>query len=52
MTTKFLKIFGRRFAISGDDDYLRSMGEEFDPDTVSLFSPHIASVSSFEHLSG
>lgn len=37
MTTKFVEILGRRFAISGDDDYLRSMGEEFDPDTVSLF---------------
>ncbi|MEA3162775.1 MAG: hypothetical protein QOE88_593 [Verrucomicrobiota bacterium] len=29
-------ISGQRFAIYGDDDYLRNIGSEFEPDTVSL----------------
>jgi FkbM family methyltransferase len=33
-----IKIFGQRFAIYGDDDYLRDLGAEFEPNTVTLFS--------------
>jgi len=36
MNIKSLKIFRRTFEISGDDDYLYEIGEEFEPDTVSL----------------
>jgi FkbM family methyltransferase len=31
-----IEICGQRFAIYGDDDYLRNIGGEFEPDTVSL----------------
>jgi FkbM family methyltransferase len=33
-----IRICGETFAIRGDDDYLRNMGEEFEPDTVTLFA--------------
>ena len=33
-----VKICGKRFAIYGDDDYLRGVGEEFEPNTVSMFA--------------
>jgi len=33
-----IKISGKRFAIYGDDDYLRGVGEEFEPNTVSMFA--------------
>jgi hypothetical protein len=38
INTTSVRISGRRFAIYGDDDYLRGMGEEFEPDTVALFA--------------
>ena len=34
MNTKSVKVLHRTFEISGDDDYLREMGEEFEPDNV------------------
>jgi FkbM family methyltransferase len=37
MNAASIKISGKRFAISGDDDYLRDMGDEFEPNTVTLF---------------
>ena len=33
-----VSIFGQQFAIYGDDDYLRGIGTEFEPDTVTLFA--------------
>jgi FkbM family methyltransferase len=38
MNTKSVKILHKTFAISGDDDYLREMGQEFEPDNVNLLS--------------
>lgn len=32
-----IKISGKNFAIYGEDDYLRDMGNEFEPNTVTLF---------------
>lgn len=34
MNTKSVKVLHRTFEISGEDDYLRGMGEEFEPDNV------------------
>src|ERR1700724_3140198 len=34
---KYVKISGKSFAIYGEDDYLREMGDEFEPNTVTLF---------------
>ena len=36
--TASIRICGEPFAIRGDDDYLRDLGEEFEPDTVTLFA--------------
>jgi FkbM family methyltransferase len=33
-----IEIAGRVFEIYGDDDYLRGVGEEFEPNTVDIFS--------------
>ncbi|MBV9129634.1 MAG: FkbM family methyltransferase, partial [Verrucomicrobia bacterium] len=38
MNTKFVKVLHKRFEISGDDDYLREMGQEFEPDNVNLLA--------------
>lgn len=39
MNTKSVKILHKTFAISGDDDdYLREMGQEFEPDNVNLLA--------------
>jgi predicted O-methyltransferase YrrM len=38
VNTKSVKVLDKTFAISGDDDYLREMGEEFEPDNVHLLS--------------
>jgi FkbM family methyltransferase len=38
VNAKPVKIFGKRFAIYGDDDYLGDMGEEFEPNTVRIFA--------------
>jgi len=34
---KHVKISGKNFAIYGEDDFLREMGDEFEPNTVILF---------------
>jgi FkbM family methyltransferase len=34
---KSIKISGKSFAMEGEDDYLRNMGDEFEPNTVTLF---------------
>ncbi len=33
-----VRIFGKNFTIFGDDDYLRDIGDEFEPDTVTLLA--------------
>jgi FkbM family methyltransferase len=33
-----VRILGKSFAMYGDDDYLREIGEEFEPNTVTLFA--------------
>jgi len=38
MDTKFVKVLHKTFEISGDDDYLHKMGQEFEPDNVNLLS--------------
>ena len=38
MNTKSVKVLHKTFAISGDDDYLREMGQEFEPDNVKLLA--------------
>jgi FkbM family methyltransferase len=38
MNATSVKIAGRSFAIYGEDDYLREIGDEFEPDTVRLFA--------------
>jgi FkbM family methyltransferase len=38
MNTKSVKVLHGTFDISGDDDYLREMGEEFEPDNVVLLT--------------
>ena len=37
METKAVRVVRKTFAISGDDDYLREMGEEFEPNNVDIF---------------
>jgi FkbM family methyltransferase len=37
MNADSVRIFGQPFPVSGDDNYLYEIGEEFEPDTVSLF---------------
>jgi FkbM family methyltransferase len=37
-TARSIKISGKGFSICGDDDYLRDMGKEFEPNTVALFA--------------
>jgi predicted O-methyltransferase YrrM len=38
MNTKSVKVLHKTFAIAGDDDYLREMGQEFEPDNVNLLA--------------
>jgi FkbM family methyltransferase len=38
MNTKSVKVLHKTLAIAGDDDYLREMGQEFEPDNVHLLS--------------
>jgi FkbM family methyltransferase len=38
MTTKSVKVLHKTLAIAGDDDYLREMGQEFEPTNVHLLS--------------
>jgi hypothetical protein len=38
MNTKSVKVLHKTFEISGDDDYLREMGREFEPDNVNLLA--------------
>jgi FkbM family methyltransferase len=39
MNTKSVKVLHKTFAISGDDDdYLREMGQEFEPDNVNILA--------------
>ena len=38
MNTKSVKVLHKTFKISGDDDYLREMGQEFEPDNVNLLA--------------
>jgi FkbM family methyltransferase len=34
--TRSIRILGKIFAVDGDDDYLREIGEEFEPDNIAL----------------
>jgi FkbM family methyltransferase len=38
MDTRSIKVLRKTFAVSGDDDYLREMGQEFEPDNVKLLA--------------
>jgi FkbM family methyltransferase len=38
MNTKSVRVLHKTLAIAGDDDYLREMGHEFEPDNVQLLS--------------
>jgi FkbM family methyltransferase len=38
MSTKSVKILHKTLPIAGDDDYLREMGQEFEPDNIHLLS--------------
>jgi FkbM family methyltransferase len=38
VTATSIKIYGKDYAIYGDDEYLRGIGDEFEPDTVALFA--------------
>jgi hypothetical protein len=38
MNPKSIKILRKTLPIAGDDDYLREMGQEFEPDNVHLLS--------------
>jgi FkbM family methyltransferase len=38
VSATFIRICGESFAIYGDDDYLRDMGKEFEPNIVALFA--------------
>jgi FkbM family methyltransferase len=38
MDTRFIKVLHKTFEISGDDDYLREIGQEFEPDNINVLA--------------